>query len=239
MPTFKVERISGYTIMSNYHLRDASLSLKAKGLLSLMLSLPPEWDYTENGLVQIVAEGRDSVRSAVKELLEAGYLTRERTRENGQLKGAEYTVREVPAGAENGGKPVTEKPMLENPILDNPTEINKEEINKDLINPPIVPPQKPMKLPKHEPGRFAGFWAMYPRHENKPKAIQAWDKLHLTGKEIDDLARGLQWFLASEMWSKGIGIPYASTWLNQRRWEERHEAVPDGGVQEGAGAYRL
>lgn len=239
MPTFRVDRISGYTIMSNYHLRDPSLSLKAKGLLSLMLSLPPEWDYTENGLVQIVAEGRDSVRSAVKELLTAGYLTRERIRENGKLKGAEYTVREVPEGAENGGKPVPENPMSENPTLGNRTEINKDITSKDIYNPPIAPPRNAASMPKHEPERFTGFWQLYPRHEQRAKAAKAWDRLNLSGKEIDDLARGLQWFLSSEMWQKGIGVPYASTWLNQRRWEERHEAVPDGGVQEGAGAYRL
>lgn len=73
MPVFRVERNKGYTVMSNYHLRDKSLSLKAKGLLSQILSLPEDWDYTLTGLCYINRESKDAIRSAVNELERAGY----------------------------------------------------------------------------------------------------------------------------------------------------------------------
>ena len=78
MAVFRVERTRDYTVMSNHHLRDKSLSLKAKGLLSLMLSLPEEWDYTTKGLARICKDGVDSICAGVRELEEHGYLIRER-----------------------------------------------------------------------------------------------------------------------------------------------------------------
>ena len=79
MAVFRVERTQNYTVMSNYHLRDKRLSLKAKGLLSQMLSLPEDWDYTLTGLSLINAEGKDAIRAAVVELEQAGYVFRRQT----------------------------------------------------------------------------------------------------------------------------------------------------------------
>ena len=79
MAVFRVERTNNYTVMSNYHLRDTNLSLKAKGLLSQMLSLPEDWDYTLAGLARINAEGKDAIRAAVVELEKAGYVQRRQT----------------------------------------------------------------------------------------------------------------------------------------------------------------
>lgn len=76
MAVFRVERTRDYTVMSNYHLRDKHLSLKAKGLLSQMLSLPEDWDYTLTGLACINKESKDAIRSAVNELEDAGYIKR-------------------------------------------------------------------------------------------------------------------------------------------------------------------
>ncbi len=97
MPVFRVERNKGYTVMSNHHLRDRSLSLKAKGLLSQMLSLPEEWDYTLSGLAAINREGKDAIRSCVHELEQAGYIRRRQTRsENGSFSANEYVIYEQP-----------------------------------------------------------------------------------------------------------------------------------------------
>lgn len=97
MTVFHVEKNTDYTIMSNYHLRDKSLSLKAKGLLSQMLSLPEEWDYTLQGLAYINREQIDAIRQAVHELERAGYIVRTRERDNRRrLRGAEYTIYEQP-----------------------------------------------------------------------------------------------------------------------------------------------
>lgn len=80
MAVFRVEKTKDFTIMSNHHLRNTELSLKAKGLLSLMLSLPEDWDYTTKGLAHICKDGVDSITTALKELERHGYLTRQRLR---------------------------------------------------------------------------------------------------------------------------------------------------------------
>ena len=136
MPVFRVEKTKDYTVMSNYHLRDKSISLKAKGLLSQMLSLPPEWDYTLQGLAYINKEGINSVREGVKELENAGYIKRRRTRDaKGLFVGTEYVIREQP----ESDIPTYENRMLdnrtlENPTYDNETQINKEEEKKEKEN---------------------------------------------------------------------------------------------------------
>lgn len=117
MAVFRIEKTRDYTVMSNHHLRDKSLSLKAKGLLSLMLSLPEEWDYTTKGLARICKDGVDSICAGVRELEEHGYVIRQRVRNpNGQLGAIEYTILEQPRPPE----PKLEKPERENPVLDNP-----------------------------------------------------------------------------------------------------------------------
>lgn len=108
--------------MSNHHLKDRRLSLKAKGLLSMMLSLPKEWDYTLKGLACISREGVDAIREAVRELEQAGYVVRSRTRNpKGQLANAEYVIYEHPMPASRSApKPAREKPVLENPTQEKP-----------------------------------------------------------------------------------------------------------------------
>ena len=126
--------------MSNYHLRDKNLSLKAKGLLPQMLSLPEEWDYTLAGLSFINREKIDAVREAIKELESAGYIVRTRERdEKGRLKGTEYVIYEQPQ-QEN---PEMENPSSENPTLENPTQLNTyktntKKSNTDSINHPSI-----------------------------------------------------------------------------------------------------
>ena len=152
MAIFRVEKTRNYTVMSNYHLRDKSLSLKAKGLLSLMLSLPEEWDYTTKGLAYICKDGVDSICTAVRELEGAGYIVRQRERHaDGTLGGIEYTIleqprepeppkRENPVQAENTGAapkldfPEQVKPEQENPAQLNIEEQSKEELNTDVMN---------------------------------------------------------------------------------------------------------
>ena len=97
MAVFRVERNSGYTVMSNHHLRNKELTLKAKGLLSQMLSLPEDWDYTLAGLSHINRESIDAIRTAVWELEKAGYILRRQGRdEKGKMTAIEYTIYEQP-----------------------------------------------------------------------------------------------------------------------------------------------
>ena len=130
MAVFRVERNSGYTVMSNHHLRNKELTLKAKGLLSQMLSLPEDWDYPLAGLSHINRESIDAIRTAVWELEKAGYILRRQGRdEKGKMTAIEYTIYEQPQPMlEN---PIPGKPMLENPTADNPTSENPTQLNKD------------------------------------------------------------------------------------------------------------
>ena len=97
MAVFRVERNTGYTVMSNHHLRNKELSLKAKGLLSQMLSLPEDWDYTLSGLSYINRESIDAIRTAIWELEKAGYITRRQGRDDkGKMTAIEYTIYEQP-----------------------------------------------------------------------------------------------------------------------------------------------
>ena len=140
MAVFRVEKNKGYTVMSNHHLRNKELSLKAKGLLSQMLSLPEDWDYTLAGLSLINREKIDAIREAVRELENAGYIQRSRERdEKGRLRGTTYVIYEQPPKLDlptlekpTLDNPTLEKPMLEKPTLENPTQLNKDIQKTDL-----------------------------------------------------------------------------------------------------------
>ena len=131
MSVFRVEKNKGYTVMSNHHLRNHALSLKAKGLLSQMLSLPEDWDYTLQGLAQINKESIDAIREAVRELERAGYIKRSRERdERGCLRGTVYTIYEQPHTEPTPEEPTSEEPTQEKPTLENPTQLNTESTKK-------------------------------------------------------------------------------------------------------------
>ena len=160
MAVFRVEKNKGYTVMSNHHLRNKELTLKAKGLLSQMLSLPENWDYTLAGLSHINKESIDAIRTAVLELEKAGYIKRSQGRDKkGKMTAITYTIYEQPQ------RPVLDQPVLENPTSDNPTsedpmQLNKdiqktdlsrkEEINKDGLNTDSIPILSPDPSPLSE-----------------------------------------------------------------------------------------
>jgi predicted transcriptional regulator len=143
MSIFRVEKNANYTVISNYHLRDKNLSLKTIGLLSIILSLPETWDYSQAGLAAICKDGEDSIRSGLKELEKYGYLERERERDDsGRMKGSIYHIYEIPknkretigntvfekdckagrdvAKHKSSKTPRTDLPEWEYPILDKP-----------------------------------------------------------------------------------------------------------------------
>ena len=140
MAVFRIEKTRDYTVMSNHHLRDTGLSLKSKGLLSMMLSLPENWNYTTRGLAKICKEGTDSIGSALKELERAGYIVRNRLRDSkGKIVDVEYVIYETPHPPEPDGpceeEPDTEHPDTENPDMDTPGLENRPQLNKDKSNP--------------------------------------------------------------------------------------------------------
>ena len=139
MAVFRVEKTKDYTVMANHHLRNTLLSLKAKGLLSLMLSLPENWDYTTKGLSCICKDGIDSINATVKELEEQGYVVRRRIRnEKGQLTSIEYTILEQPQHLDTSEfQPKRENPILDKPTLDNPT-LEYPVLEKPELGEPIL-----------------------------------------------------------------------------------------------------
>ena len=134
MAVFRIEKTRDYTVMSNHHLRDQSLSLKAKGLLSMMLSLPEEWNYTTRGLASICKEGTDSIGSALKELERTGYIVRNRLRDSkGKILDVEYVIYETPhpAAEPDTAAPDTACPHPENPDMDIPCLEKPSQLNID------------------------------------------------------------------------------------------------------------
>ena len=132
MAVFRIERTRDYTVMSNHHLRNANLSLKAKGLLSMMLSLPEDWNYTTRGLAKICKEGVDAIGAALRELEGAGYIVRHQRRDkSGRITDTEYVIYEQP-------QPDMSQPDTASPDTENP----------DMVKPDMVKPdtEKPAEL---------------------------------------------------------------------------------------------
>lgn len=130
MSVFKIEKNKDYTIMSNYHLRDRELSYKAKGLLSFMLSLPEDWDYSLNGLCAISKESKDGIRSILKELQEHHYIEIEKVRGDKGYFEYNYLIYEIPHFKNvEKNNPGMENPYMDNPDMETTTQINTNKIN--------------------------------------------------------------------------------------------------------------
>lgn len=198
MAVFRVERNKGYTVMSNHHLRNKELSLKAKGLLSQMLSLPEDWDYTLKGLSLINREKIDAIREAIKELERAGYIVRSRERdEKGRLRGADYVIYEQPQLTPTPDLPTLENPTQEKPTLEKPTQENPMQLNKDKLitekqkkeglNTDSIPIHSPTPLPLDEDETAASL----PERtgSRKEAAYQIYRDLILENIEYDTLTQ--------------------------------------------------
>lgn len=135
MAVYRVNRRRGYTVMSNYHLRDKRLSLKSVGLLSKMLSFNDGWRFSTRGLSAICKEGPDAILSALRELEETGYLIRHRERdEKGRLGNMVFEIYEEPqADLPDMGNPHMENPDVDNPDVDNPHKDNPAQINTNQV----------------------------------------------------------------------------------------------------------
>lgn len=206
MAVFRVERTQNYTMMSNYHLRDRRLSLKAKGLLSLMLSLPEDWDYTLSGLARISLEGKDAIRAAVVELERAGYVQRRQTTDKvGKFSSNEYIIRERPTPQELPPKgPSAAEPSSENqttgnpstvvPSPEKPTQIKKDSEKTNIENTELpsidsfpfssVPPAREVK------GKNAGSRRERSMDEHEMAAYRSMIRENL---RYDDFAREHPW----------------------------------------------
>jgi hypothetical protein len=163
MPVFRVEKLGDYAVIAKHHLKNRALSYKAKGLMTFMLGVPDDWDFSLSGLATLASDGIDGVRSGIRELEKHGYLTRRRIRDdNGRLGDIEYTIHEMPQIPGDGDpddppdgsprkpdeptwekptlekptleKPTLEKPMLVLPTLENPTQLNNNRLNNKKLS---------------------------------------------------------------------------------------------------------
>ena len=209
MAVFRAEHTENFTVLSNRYLRDKSISLKAKGLLSQMLSLPDDWDYTLSGLAAINREQTDAVRAALRELERAGYVERAQTRGGGgRMGGAVYNVYEEPRGRTSpppgkplSGEPAPGKPAAENPMLEKPPRLKKDRLKKepqktDLTNPSTDGAGRDALALKEEILESVDYDWLVERHPGDRELIDemiglVWQtrcakrpKLHAAGEEI-------------------------------------------------------
>lgn len=245
MAQIRVERKNRFTLLPNQLLQDPNISLKAKGLMAYMLSVPEDWDYSISGLAAKCREGKTAVRAAITELMEAGYITRTLARtEDGRLDGYEYTVYEEP-------QPSSGNPTTGFPTPENRTEQNNNITKTNLTNTPYSPPEgeaaeetapeeapespsepKPRRrrrgksVPEFAPERFEQFWQAYPGGGSRMDAVAAWDELRPDDALINTMARALKRQMATKQWREGIGIPHAARWLRKQRWTDKLPAEP-------------
>ena len=230
-----------FTVLYKSAIRDTRLSFEMLGFLTYMLDKPPDWEFTISGMAKERGVGLAQVRRLVGLLEKAGYLLREQAHDDGgKFAKNVYVLQEKPPLSRNqydgeplksplsGNADIGETRQREKPLSVSATQSKNVE-TKAYNNPPYSPPkgdgEEPRKrrsktTPVWKPERFEGFWAYYPRGENRMGAVRAWDRLKPDDALIETIGRALQVLKASPAWRDGVGIPYASTFLNGRRWED-------------------
>ena len=230
-----------FTVLYKSAIRDTRLSFEMLGFLTYMLDKPPDWEFTISGMAKERGVGLAQVRRLVGLLEKAGYLLREQAHDDGgKFAKNVYVLQEKPPLSRNqydgeplksplsGNADIGETRQREKPLSVSATQSKNVE-TKAYNNPPYSPPKGDGAEPRKQrskttatwkPERFEGFWAYYPRGENRMGAVRAWDKLKPDDALIDTIGRALQVLKASPAWRDGVGIPYASTFLNGRRWED-------------------
>lgn len=240
MATVRVDKISDYTTLSNRALDDERLSMKAVGLLVYMLRLPDDWDFTLEWLEKKHRDGLSSIRSAMKELEEAGYVTRgnQKRGQGGTFLGSDYIIREDPDGSretrtvtacENRTRTACEKPTSVFPTSENRMQPNTKLPSTKKPKPPKPPRgrRRWKEACEHEPELFERFWKKYPRKDGKGEARYEWDDLKPDRELMKEMSAALRAQKATDEWQRGIGIPWACRWIRYRRWENEGIVLED------------
>ena len=231
MAVYRTQKQSKFTIIDNAFLQDKQLSLQAKGLLTLLLSLPEDWDYSVSGLAAICREGKDAIRSAIHELENTGHLVRTQSvDENGRFSDNVYDIYEGRVEDRNANLPITDNPSAGKPLSDIPTTASPA--------PDDTPPEKRTQKKKKERNTkqektnqsntdrknnrdadFERLWAAYPCKENKSAAYSAFLKVDIS---VEKLIEAIEQQRRSRKWCAEGGryIPYLSNWLQGKRWED-------------------
>ena len=264
MAIYRVHKTKDFTVMSNAHLRDKNMSLKAKGLLSVMFSLPDDWGYSINGLVAISKENESAIKSTLYELKKLGYLVVTKLKPSETKSGRfeyVYDVYELPQEKQSVEKQGVENQCVEILSVENPTQLNTnksntKELNKEIerryiriVNYPIEEKLKENNtrfnttrennIKRIYISEFLELWTLYPNKKGKEKALSAYIKARESGTEKETVEKGIKDY-AKECELKGREkdyIKYGSTWFNQHGWEDEYDLTPARKISPAKQAY--
>lgn len=222
MSVVRVNHNTNYTVMSNHHLRDMKLSLKAIGLLSKILSLPPDWDYTIEGLAAICKDGVSAVKSALKELKDARYLVVTKLMPDKTKSGRIeyiYDIFEQPQEKQPLEKQEVEILPVEIQEVENRLQLNKEISSKDISNTEKL--SKDILKAQYQ-SEFENLWKLYPNKKGKTNALNDYIRARKAGVEYDAVLTGVYNYIEYINLEKVPDryIKHGSTWFHQRCWED-------------------
>ena len=205
--TFKQDKLRDFTVIRNAIFKDYTLSAKAKGVACQLLSLPPTWDYSVKGIVTLFSDGEASIRNALQELEDHGYLHRERERNEGKLGRCIYVITD----SLNCEKPNVENPRVDNPRVDNHAQLNTKELKTKESN--------TEELYNVE---FENLWKAYPRKMGKLQAMKHYKKARKDGATYDEVMDGI---VAYANYIKATNtedryIKHGSTFFSEHAWQD-------------------
>lgn len=215
--TFEQEKLKDFTIIRNSIFKDYTLSAKAKGVACQLLSLPPTWDYSVRGLVELFDDGEASIRSALTELERHGYLRREQDRSEGKFGKIKYIITDM-LKSENPyvEKPQAVNPQAENSVADNHAQLNTKELTTEVST------TNPLITKGYIETEFENLWAIYPRKQGKKDALKHYTKARKSGTTYEEVEQGIyayrNYVQAMEMEERYIRM--GSTFFSQRSWAD-------------------
>lgn len=217
MSVVRVNHNTNYTVMSNHHLRNMNLSLKAVGLLSKILSLPPEWDYTIEGLAAICKDGVTAVKGALKELKDEGYLVVTKLMPDKTKSGRIeyiYDIYEQPYEKQEVENLCVENLQVEIQGVENPPQLNTNKSNKEVLS------KEELKTDYKE--EFENLWSIYPNKKGKTNALKDYITARKSGVPFEDVLSGLYKYIEYINLEKTPEkyIKHGSTWFHRRCWED-------------------
>lgn len=241
MSTLRVARRSRFTTIDQRTVNDARLSFRARGVLVWLLDKPDDWRCNADQIAAAGSEGREAVRSALRELEKHGYLRRDRHQDAEGHWVTTTTVYETPTEAQ---EPVVGYPAAGAPDLGQPDpgslgadtktvtkDYEPKTMTKEHTTPAadltLIPPTVAPSARVVEDETFEKFWSAYPQKVDKPAARRAWRKAMKRGDTVDQIRSGFK--LWSAHWAAGGMIPYPATWLNGERYKNEPPVVTAAG----------
>ena len=215
MKVVKIEKKNNYIVVPNSILRDKRISIKARGLLVIILSLPPKWKLTVSGLVTVTGAGETAVRAGLRELEKYGYVQCMRARDSkGRIGCMDYIIREVPLNEEN---PKVENPKVEKPELENLGVVSTDIVSTDIVSTNIVSTNDMDSLQSRY---FKVFWNTYPKHIKIKETKEYWNKLPVDIDLYDKIIKSVTDYKKTEQWLDPTYIPNPLTYLRDERWRD-------------------